>query len=183
MAYVTSFWTRFTKSARGEFFNPLIYPFILVTFAYGFGFSFFSHTAAVSSSTLYIAMYSISPLLTMIWGYVAIATILIGVYVLVKDKPPMGKFNCFLAFLLWFFAATVYVLTSGWLTLFAVVVPSLYFWTWQYFSLAKFREQDILDAASIEAYNKGEYDDKSNPRGSKIDREDNRGVDEIDRSK
>lgn len=179
MAYVTSIWTRISKSARGEFFNPLIYPFILVTFAYGVGFTFFNHTPAVYESSLYQAMVSISPLLTTVWGILAILVILIGFYVLVKDKPPMGKINCFLAFLLWFFAGTVYVLTSGWLTLFAVVVPSIYFWTWQYFSLARFRREDVLDKATMERYDDGQYDDDN---GGKKLREDNRGVDESDRS-
>lgn len=179
MAYITSLKTRLTRSARGELFNPLIYPFILVTFAYGIGFTFFSNTDPVGQSSLYQSMTAISPLLTTIWGIAAISVILIGFYVLVKDKPPLGKFNCFLSFLLWFFAATVYVLTSGWLTLFAVVVPSLYFWTWQYFSLARFRDEDVLDKATMVRYNEGEYDDDN---GGKELRETNRGVDEEDRT-
>lgn len=179
MTYVTSVRTRLARSARGELFNPLIYPFILVTFSYGIGFTLFSHTEAVSQSSLFLAMVSVSPLLTVIWGVLAIVVILTGFYVLIKDKPPLGKANCFLAWMLWFFAGIVYVLTGGWLTLFAVTIPSLYFWTWQYFSLAKFRRQDVLDKATMARYDDGQYDDDN---GGEQLRLDNRGVNEDDRT-
>lgn len=179
MAYVTSSFVRMTRSARGEFFNPLIYPFLIVTLAYGVGFTVFRKTEAVAASSLFEAMHSIDPVITLIWGVLAVAIILVGMYVLIFDKPPIGKLNCFIAWMLWFFAGVVYVLVGGWLTLFAVVVPSLYFWTWQYFSLAKFRAEDILDSDSMDEYDDGQYDSRF---GGKRRRLDNRGVSEEDRT-
>lgn len=179
MTYVTSARTRILKSARGEIFNPLIYPFLLTTLTYGVGFTFFRWTDAVNQSSLYSAMTSISPFLTAVWGGLAIAVILIGFYVLIKDKPPVGKANCFVAWMLWLFGGIVYILTGGWLTLFAVAFPSLFFWTWQYFSLAKFRAEDLADQATIQHYDDGDYDDEF---GGKELRQDNRGVDPADRT-
>lgn len=179
MAYVTSSFTRLTRSARGEFFNPLIYPFLLTTFAYGVGFVVFRFSAAVRESSLYIAMYTIDPLIPLVWGAMALLVITIGMYVLIFDKPPIGKANCFVAWMLWLFAGIVYILTGGWLALFSVAAPSLMFWTWQYFSLAKFRQQDVLDSDAMAAYDDGEFDSRF---GGKRRRLDNRGVDESDRT-
>jgi len=179
MSYVTSIKTRLSRSARGELFNPLIYPFLIATFFYGLGFTFFSGTAAVDSSSLHTAMLAISPALTVVWGVLAIVVILVGAYVLIFDKPPIGKANCFVAWSLWFFAAVVYALTGGWLPLLSVALPSLWFWTWQYFSLAKFRAQDVLDRATMVRYDDGQYDDNN---GGRARREDNRGVDTDDRT-
>lgn len=178
MSYVTSIYTRASRSARGELFNPLIYPFLLATFAYGVGFVVCSLLDLKAASSLFTAMVSISPTLTLIWGLLAIGVIVVGLYVLVMDKPPIGKANCFVAWMLWLFAAIVYVLTGGWLPLVSVTIPSLYFWTWQYFSLAKFRAQDVLDRATMTRYDEGEYDDDN---GGKELRLDNRDVDEKDR--
>lgn len=182
MAYVTTIKARVSRSARGELFNPLIYPFLIATFFYGVGFSLFGWTEAVASSSLHSAMFSISPLLTVVWGILAVLVILVGIYVLIFDKPPVGKANCFVAWSLWFFAAIVYALTGGFLPLLSVALPSLWFWTWQYFSLMKFRAEDVLDRNTMARYDRGQYDDKRNPKDSKTDREDNRGVSTDDRT-
>lgn len=179
MPYVTSSFTRLTRSARGELFNPLIYPFLLSTFAYGIGFTLFRNFTAVHESSLFMAMEAISPTLTLIWGVLAIAVIIVGIYVLVYDKPPIGKANCFIAWMLWLFACIVYIQTGGYLTLFSVSLCNLMFWTWQYFSLAKFRQQDVVDSDAMVAYDDGEYDSRF---GGKRRRLDNRGVDEEDRT-
>lgn len=182
MAYITSLKTRITRSARGELFNPLIYPFIVSTLGYGIGFVLFRSTNAVQASSLFAAMHAINPLLTVLWGALAITVIVVGLYVLVFDKPPIGKANCFVAWLLWLFAFIIYALSGGWLTLITVTFPNLFFWTWQYFSLAEFRRQDRLDSNTMYYYDGGLYDDELNPKDSKIARDDNRGVDEADRT-
>lgn len=179
MAYKTSFLTRLTRSARGELYNFLIYPFLLSTLAYGVGFAIFKGTDAVNKSSLFDSMHSISPFLTDIWGWLAIAVIVVGVYVLVFDKPPVGRANCYVGFLLWFFAAVIYVLSGGWLTLFSVTVPNLMFWTWQYFSLSEFRRQDMVDSQTMKDYDAGGYDDDNGGRQLRLD---NRGVSEDDRT-
>jgi len=135
MPSITTLFTRVSRNPRGELFNPLIYPFLLATFAYGVGFTYFSVIGGESASSLYNAMFSISPAITLVWGLLAIAVMVIGLYVLVMNKPSIGRANCFAAWSLWLFAGIVYMLTGGWLPLFSVAVPSLWFWTWQYFTL------------------------------------------------
>lgn len=157
MTHVTSMWQRATHSARGELFNSLIYPFLLTTLSYGIGFVIFKHTDAVSKSSLFEAMHNISPFLTDIWGILAILVIFVSLYALIFDRPPVGKVNCFIGFLLWFFAAVIYVLSGGILTLFSVAIPNLFFWTWHYFSLARFRREVKQDNATIAQYRAGEY--------------------------
>lgn len=179
MPYVTSTFSRLTRSARGELYNPLIYPFLVTTLSYGIGFTAFRWTEAVNQSSLYLSMHALSPLLTVIWGVLAIVVIVVGLYVLIFDKPPIGKANCLVAWMLWLFAAIVYVLTGGWLTLFAVALPGLFFWTWQYFSLQKFRQQDVVDNASMDEYDDGQYDSRW---GGSRRRLDNRGVNPDDRT-
>jgi hypothetical protein len=115
--------------------NPLIYPFTLVTLAYGLGFTVFKNTPAVSSSSLFEAMSSISPLLTHLWGVIALAVVFVGILSMWYHLVKVGRINCFIGFSLWTFAATVYILVGGWLTLFSVAVPSLIFWAWLYFDL------------------------------------------------
>lgn len=179
MPYVTTLYARVSRSARGELFNPLIYPFLLVTFAYGVGFTLANLFGINPASSLYTAMFSVSPLLTLFWGILAVSVIVVGLYVLVFDKPPIGKANCFVAWMLWLFVFMVYILTGGWLPLVTVAIPSLYFWTWQYLTLARFRWQDIDDNATMEDYHAGHYDDDN---GGKQLRLDNRGVDPSDRT-
>lgn len=180
MAYVTSLYTRATRSARGELFNPLIYPFLLTTFAYGVGFTLFGWTEAVKISLLYKAMMAVAPFMPIVWGALCIVVIVLGLYVIVFDKPPIGKANCMVAWLLWAYATMCFLLTGAWLTVFTVGLPSLFFWTWQYFRLSELRREDVLDGRTMERYDSGLYDDGDNPDARK-DRRDNRGVDEADR--
>lgn len=168
-----------TRSARGEFFNPLVYPFLLTTFAYGLGLTAFSWTAAVQKSSLVTALDTVAPFATVVWGAVALAVIIVGLYVLIFDKPPVGKANCFVAWLLWAFAAMAYILTGNWLTVFSVAIPSLMFWTWQYFELSRFRHEDVLDRATMGRYDRGQYDHDA---ASGRRRRNNRGVSENDRT-
>ena len=143
--HISRQWHHLTHSARGELFNFLIYPFLLVTFSYGVGFVFFGGTTAVHDSSLYLAMTHIAPLTPLIWGTIAILVIVVGIYVLLADKPPVGKVTALVGFALWFFAGMCYALTGGWLTLVSVALPSMMFWAWQYFSLSRFRREDVAD--------------------------------------
>lgn len=115
--------------------NPLVYPFVLATLAYGVGFTVFGGEAAVRASSLFDAMDSISPLLTHVWGIACIAVVVLVLFSILKSKNALGKTSCFAGALLWFFASFVYILVGGWLTLFSVAIPSLLFWAIQYHEL------------------------------------------------
>lgn len=166
-----SYFDRVTKSARGEVFNPLIWPFLLSTLAYGIGALVTTNGAG---SSLVSAMLSLHPLTHFVWGTIAILTIICGITFLLFDIPPFGKVSGIVGFMLWVFGAWCYIFSSSWLPLIAVALPNMWFWFWQYLSLSKFRRQDAKDKATMEAYDAGEYDDNN---GGKKLRETNRGKD------
>lgn len=141
---------RTTRSARGELFNPLIYPFLLATSAYGLGFGFLTNTAGVHESSLFMAMTSIGASVPVIWGIIAVLIIIVGFTFLLFNLPPAGKLSGLAGFMLWVFATFCWGLTGGWLLIFAIGVPNMWFWFWQYLSLARFRQEDIVDDKRLE---------------------------------
>lgn len=170
---VGKYWSRLTRSARGETFNPLIWPALIATFVYGLGFSVFFWIETVGHSSLFEAMVSIHAALPIVWGVVALGTVVIGFTFLLFNIPPAGKVSGLIGFMVWLFAGFCWMLTGGWFVTLAVGVPNMWFWIWQYLSLSHFAGQDREDAATMIRYNEGEYDDDN---GGKELRETNRGV-------
>lgn len=142
------FFLRLTASARGETFNPLIYPPLLCTLIYGLGFTVLSWMDSVNESSLYQSMNEIDTLIPEIWGMVAIFTIMAGMVFLLLDRPPIGKFSGLLGFMIWIFASICWWQTDAEFVVFAVGFPNLWFWVWQFFSLSKFNRQDEVDHAA-----------------------------------
>jgi hypothetical protein len=64
---------------------------------------------------------------------------------LLMNKPPIGKFSGLMGFMLWIFAAFCWFLTGGAFVALAIALPNIWFWIWQYLSLAKFDKQDQVD--------------------------------------
>jgi cellulose synthase/poly-beta-1,6-N-acetylglucosamine synthase-like glycosyltransferase len=144
------YWKRITESARGELFNPLLWPFLLATLAYGIGFSIFINSGiGTQSSTLFMAMAAIHPIAPFIWGLIAMFTILGGLTFLLFNIPPWGKISGVVGFMLWLFASVCYGFYGNWLLVFALTVPNMWFWIWQYISLSRFREEERIDAQNL----------------------------------
>jgi hypothetical protein len=123
-------------------------------------------------------MVSIHSIIPILWGAVAVLVIIVGLTFLLFNIPPAGKISGLVGFALWVFASFCYILTGGWLLLFAVALPNACFWVWQYLSLSLFRREDAEDRATMAAYEAGEYDDEEETLQHGIDqRADNRGVD------
>lgn len=167
--------SRVTSSARGEAFNPLIWPSLFSTLVYGVGFMVLAHTDSIEQSSLYRAMSGIHSLAPLLWGMVAVATIVVGLTFLLFNIPPAGKVSGLVGFMVWVFAGLCWVLTGGLFLALAVAFPNIWFWIWQYLSLSRFKAEDKRDAKTLDAYEAGEYDA---PNGGKERRESNRGVDE-----
>lgn len=165
--------SRVTSSARGEVFNPLLWPFLFTTFVYGMGFTAFVWVDSIHYSSLFVAMTTIHPWIPFIWGTVAALTIIVGITFLLFNIPPAGKISGLIGFMVWVFAGFCWALTGGWFLTLALAIPNMWFWIWQYLSLSYFGAQDAEDARSLKAYNAGEYDDDN---GGKALRESNRGV-------
>lgn len=169
------FVSRLTSSARGEVFNPLIWPALFTTTAYGLGLGvLFPLGLKIGDSSLYSAMTEIGPHLPLIWGITALVTIFTGIFFLLFNKPPMGKFSGLLGFMVWLFACFCFAMTDNYFVLAAVAFPNAWFWFWQYLSLSQFRKQDVVDNQTMEDYDEGLYDDENNPETARHEREGNR---------
>lgn len=169
---------RVTESKRGQAFNALSWPFLLTLFVYGFCFAFmFPLGVNVGGSLAFIAMANLNPSFPLIWGVTALFTMFIGATFLLFNIPASGKTSGLLGFALWLFVGIAYVYGGEWLALFAFVVPQMYFWIWQYLSLSVFSKEDKEDKQTMIDYDAGRYDDELNPKDSRAEREDNRGVD------
>lgn len=167
--------SRITSSARGEVFNPLIWPFLWVTFVYGVGFAcILPFTDAFGTSSLYVSMQDVGEHIPILWGVVAVVNIVMGLSFLLFNIPPFGKISGIIGAMVWLYASIAYAFDSNWLVLLAVSGPNGFFWVWQYFKLAVFDKEDRKDKATMKAYDDGEYDDNN---GGKQLRLDNRGVD------
>jgi hypothetical protein len=166
--------SRVTSSARGETFNPLLWPFLFATLVYGLGFSVFHlWIGSINYSSLFLAMTSINPAIPVAWGVIATLTIVVGLTFLLFNIPPAGKASGLAGFMVWVFAGFCWALTGGWFLTLALAIPNMWFWIWQYLSLSVFRQEDATDAKTLKAYDDGLYD---TARGGRALRESNRGV-------
>lgn len=152
------YFSRVTSSARGEKFNPLIWPFLISTFSYGIGFALLLPVTDIAGeSSLYNSMEKIDPSAPVIWGILSLATILMGLTFLMFNIPPAGRISGLLGFMLWVFASLCYAFTGYWVALFAVSTPNMIFWLWQYFNLNHFHAEDVEDAATMQDFENGGY--------------------------
>lgn len=119
--------------------NPLMWPFLLATAAYGIGFSFIlPFTFDAGSSSLFIAMNSLGHIVPIIWGLAAVCAMIGAISFLIWNQESLGKASGLLGAALWFFASGCYIATGDWLVLFSVALPNLIYWIWQYLSLSQF---------------------------------------------
>lgn len=174
---MNKYFSRVTSSARGEVFNPLTYPFFLTTLLFGTAFVSYSWFNGVTTTSLFVIMESLGAFVPFVWGVVALATIVMGITFLMFNIPPAGKVSGLIGFTVWLFAGLCWMFGGYWLIAMSIAAPNMYFWGWQYLSLRLFRAEDAEDKATMEAYDRGEYDDELNPKDAKIAREDNRGRD------
>jgi hypothetical protein len=124
-------WKTVTKRVK----NPLSYPFLIATAAYGIGFTVFAQTAAVHQSSLFMALSFLHPFLPYVWGAACLIAIVVAFVSLIKDHEPGAKTAGWIGFMTWLFAAICWIITGGFLTLFAIAIPNMWFWLWQYFNL------------------------------------------------
>lgn len=129
---------RLRYNSEGKPYNPLMYPFLLTTFAYGFGFTFFNE-AWVSSSSLYMAMFEMRTWMPNVWGAVALTAIVLNVITLMTKHLQVAAAAAFLGAMVWFFAFFVYMLGGDWLIMISVTLPNLLFWIWYYIEFSYWR--------------------------------------------
>lgn len=113
---------RFLKDA------PLVFMFLLTSFAYGIGFALFGSTEAVGASSLFKAMTAVGEGIPELWGIVAIAVVVAFLLGVALNKKAVSSSASFTGFILWLFATIIYGLEANWLTMVSVGLTSLGFW-------------------------------------------------------
>lgn len=122
--------------------NPLFYPFLLATFAYGLGFTAFPWWSGVNSSSLFSAMSAIQFTLPHLWGIFALlAGIFAMILVLFRRGGWLGETAAMFGFLVWLFAGIVYALGGYWMVFLSVTGPNMYFWGWYYIRVKWYERQ------------------------------------------
>lgn len=126
--------------SSGTKVNPLIYPFLLTTFAYGLGFTAFVGSSSVNASNLYLALESLSVAFPLIWGACALTVVALAALVILRRRMHgFGHLTGLLGAAVWIFALIGYIIAGGWLFVFAIAIPNLLFWVWFYIRLAFFK--------------------------------------------
>lgn len=123
---------KYVNRVRSKVLHALVWPFLAATIAYGIGFTAFNSASGVTASSLYHAMFSMHPALPVVWGAVALVAIILVMVYLALEVRWANKVSSLLGSMVWIFASFCYILTGGWLLLFAVSLPNLYFWVWEY---------------------------------------------------
>lgn len=115
--------------------NPLIYPFLFGTFIYGIGFSTLNGWSGVASSSLFQAMYAMSPAVPIVWGAVAVMASGFAITLLLRRSGWWGGIASLSGWMVWLFAAIVYAMEGYWLVLLTVAMVYGYFWVDYYLTI------------------------------------------------
>lgn len=130
----------FSADRVGKLFNGtsplgLIHFFLLPTFAYGIGFTFFGSTSQVTYSSLHRIMVDQHDLVPMAWGIVLCLVGLACLNTMILKVWYIGHTAAFVGFTAWLFASIMYTLDLQYMLVFAVTLPSMLFWLWLYFRI------------------------------------------------
>lgn len=123
---------KYVTNVQDKVLHTLVWPFLAATTAYGIGFTAFAGTSGVTASSLFHAMSSMHPSLPFLWGAAALVAIVLVFVYLALEVRWANKVSSLLGAMVWVFASFCYILTGGWLLLFAVSLPNLWFWVWEY---------------------------------------------------
>jgi hypothetical protein len=121
----------YVDKTKGEKQNPLLWPFLLITTAYSFAFTFFIGSKAVTETILFqqTALQLGSNFLS-VWGVIGLLIVIgtfVGIYV---RKAWLGTTVSYAGFLLWLYTAFIYAMGGFWLQVFAISIPNMVFWLW-----------------------------------------------------
>ena len=125
--------------------NPLFYPFLWATLAYGIGFFFFGFWSGVSSSSLHRSLNETWPWLPEVWGLALLVGTALCFFVAGSqdDKKIVRRIGCGLGMATWGYASLVYFFTGFYLVFASVGLLYLTFWLWFHFKFVKqYTEED-----------------------------------------
>lgn len=131
-------WFRFTKCDSGDYLNPLMHLFLLITLVFGIAFVFFGDTTSVQASVLYMNSAEWFG-----WNQFGLSC-LAAMVAHTASFMLRGKWNLYLlptamafGFFAWLYASIIY-LDGGFFFQFAVACfPNLLFWVWYSFQFSR----------------------------------------------
>jgi hypothetical protein len=141
---VKRFFARMLFRTTGEFHNPLMHPFLLITATMGVSFVFFHGTLPVESSVLFqLTIGHLPDISASIWGVGALALSVIHLVAIQVRVPWLGKLTTMTGVLLWLYATILYGLFGFWLQVLTSGIPNLWFWVWYYFFVETYHEDKV----------------------------------------
>lgn len=127
---------RLRYKTPGIHLNPLIYPFLVYSFATGLAFVFFEDSAPVQASVLFQLTLAHAPDLAIsVWGVLAMVVPVLVVVGLVVRQKWLGDFTTWLGFAMWVYAAIIFALYGFWLQVFTAGFINVFFWAWYWFQV------------------------------------------------
>lgn len=115
--------------------NPLIWPFLFAIIVYGLGFALFPDFYFVNSSSLFQSINGVHDWLPVAWGTGAALAGTSALTMVALRRSVFGATAAMLGFLVWLFAAILYLINGYILVLLTVACPNLYFWVFYYMRL------------------------------------------------
>lgn len=138
---MNKYWRRLLWRTPEERFNPLMYPFLVATFIYGFGFAFFGDASGVANSSLFNSLTQFHELMPLVWGVLTVTIAVATIITLLFRPIGIGRTTALIGFMTWLFAAFVYALSGHWLVILTVTGPYMFFWAWFYLRVSFFSRQ------------------------------------------
>lgn len=132
----------YIDAAEKQKINPLFYPFLFASLLYALGFTFLGWWTGVSTSSLHTAMTAIHVWLPEAWGVVTLVAVVFALILLLGRRwANLGEYAAMMGFLVWTFAAMVYILNGYWLVLLSVALPNAFFWCYYYVRVKWYERQ------------------------------------------
>ena len=117
-----------------------LYLMLAVTLANGIAFAFFGNSVSVRATALHtLTRTAFGTGFTVLWGAVAIGAVVLTVFNLLARYRPISSLGPYSGYLVWLYAALVY-LTHGYFLQLISAVVWLCFWAMHHMRLVSYRQ-------------------------------------------
>lgn len=114
-------------------FNPFLHVFVIKTLVIGMLFTFYASNQKIESLTLFQLTNDYLPNQAgNFWGLALILVVIGHVLEMEFRGKGFGRYTAMLGFMLWLYAAVVYLLNGNWFGIIAITATSIFFYAWYY---------------------------------------------------
>lgn len=141
---IKTFIHRFFWKTETEKFNPFL-PFLsIINLIIGLIFLFGANISAVNSLILFTVLGNILPVAAAasIWGGILVLVFILHCLEMYFRAKGFGPYAAMGGFIIWLYAAVIYVGQFAVMGIFAIAAIQLFFWGWYYVS-AKVYKRDV----------------------------------------